>query len=223
MPSSPTLSHKFSRAFRPDLLHPPRDFAPLAPNEPRKQNGLVLEIGTGKGRHALLLAQAHKERTVVALERTKEKFSAFARKLDELDQAGARPGNLTAVHADALPWCVHALAPRSLHAVYLLYPNPEVKNAAQRWLNMPFFEFLLSRMQEGAQLTLATNIEHYAKEALDQATGVWQLPARLSDVPVDSKRTHFEEKYLARTERCTELTLHKPAGYVTRFDTWSAC
>ena len=46
--------------------------------------------------------------------------------------------NLQTVHADALPWIVHALYPAQVEQFFILYPNPEPHNPAQRWLNMPF-------------------------------------------------------------------------------------
>ncbi|WP_217271184.1 hypothetical protein, partial [Lactobacillus helveticus] len=57
--------------------------------------------------------------------------------------------NLQTVHADALPWIVHALYPQQVEQFFILYPNPEPHNPAQRWVNMPFFEFLLSRLKTG--------------------------------------------------------------------------
>ena len=44
------------------------------------------------------------------------------------------------------------------------------------------------------------------------------VPFIQQDVPLDSARTHFEIKYLARGERCQELQISKPAAYTTRFD-----
>lgn len=91
-------------------------------------------------------------------------------------------------------WC----AKNSLSKIFILYPNPEPHNANQRWLNMPFFEFLLSRLKVGGELILATNIADYADEALQKAVDIWQLPTQKTTVPSDSERTHFEVKYLAR-------------------------
>ena len=54
-------------------------------------------------------------------------------------QHGLEPrDNLVPVHADALPWVVHALYPAQVEHFFILYPNPEPHNPAQRWLNMPF-------------------------------------------------------------------------------------
>ncbi|HCI30894.1 MAG TPA: SAM-dependent methyltransferase, partial [Psychrobacter sp.] len=82
---------------------------------------------------------------------------------------------------------------------YLFFnPNPEQHNPNQQWLNMPFFEFLLSRLQVGGEIILATNIQSYMDNAEHQAAKLWCLPNNRYRVPVDSQRTHFEVKYLAR-------------------------
>jgi tRNA G46 methylase TrmB len=78
---------------------------------------------------------------------------------------------------------VHGLKPQQLAQIFILYPNPEPKNPAQRWLNMPFFEFLLSRLQDGGRITLASNIPDYIAEAALQCQNVWQLPFVQETIP----------------------------------------
>ncbi|AOE49195.1 methyltransferase domain-containing protein [Kangiella sediminilitoris] len=196
------------RAFRPEKLFKPRNF--IKPALSQKQ---YLEIGAGKGMHAMQFAEANPDKELIAVERTKNKFDVFAQRAKEL-----KLDNLTPVHADALPYVVHAFPAKSLDGVFLLYPNPEPKSAAQRWLNMPFFEFLLSRMKDGASVVLASNIESYIDEAEQQARELWQLPVERKVIPKTSSRTHFEVKYLQRGELCQELVITKPEGYQTRFD-----
>lgn len=198
------------RQFKPEKLFAPRGFV-----KPQIQSPQYLEIGAGRGKHALMFAQDNPDTNLIAIERTRNKFNDFA---DKAEQLSLR--NLLAVHADAIPWVVHALAPKSLAGVFLLYPNPEPKNPSQRWLNMPFFEFLLSRMQDKAQLVLATNIQSYIEEAEQQANDLWQLEPKVFEVDKSSQRTHFEVKYLARGETCWQMDLVKPQGYKTRFDEW---
>jgi hypothetical protein len=118
-----------------------------------------------------------------------------------------------------------ACHPPVLPSCLFCNPNPEPKNPAQRWLNMPFFAFLLSRLSADAPIILASNIPNYIDEAEQQARNVWQLPCvrhTIQAQQVDGGRTHFERKYLARGELCQQLTLHKPAGYATPFDDWRA-
>ncbi len=198
------------RQFKPEKLFAPRGFT-----KPEIKVPQYLEIGAGRGKHALMFARENPGKNLIAIERTRNKFNDFA---DKAEQLSLR--NLLAVHADAIPWVVHALPPKSLAGVFLLYPNPEPKNPSQRWLNMPFFEFLLSRMQDGAKLILATNIQTYIEEAEQQSKELWQLSPTVFEVDKGSQRTHFEVKYLARGETCWQIELVKPDGYQTRFDEW---
>lgn len=172
-----------------------------------------MEIGAGKGKHAIQFASSNKDKHLIAIERTREKFNAFQKQaaLGELN-------NLTFVHADAIAFCVHFIAPNSLDGVFILYPNPEPHNKNQRWLNMPFFEFLLSRLKVGGFIIIASNIESYMDEACQLLDEVWQLPYTKRAIDSTSARTHFEIKYLARGELCQEIILTKPACYQTRFD-----
>ena len=208
------LSHQQKRAFQPNQLSAPRDFAmPLVLLN--SELPLVLEIGAGKGKHALSFAQQNPDKHLIAIERTRNKFEAFAKLAGQQSSS-----NLTAIHADAIAWIVHAIAPSSIDSIYILYPNPEQHNPNQQWLNMPFFEFLLSRLRVGGEIILATNIEAYMDNAEQQAREVWCLPYTRSQVASSSQRTHFEVKYLARQETCWQLNIKKPAGYQTRFDNW---
>lgn len=197
-----------SRIFQPHYLKAPRGFV-----RPVLQQPVCLEIGAGMGKHALQFAQQHPTKNLFAIERTTEKFDVFAQRAHASSLVNLHP-----IHADAIPWVVHALPAQSVAECFILYPNPEPKNAAQRWLNMPFFEFLLSRLQDNAQITLASNITAYIDEAEQQVMAQWQLPYVRQMVAVDSARTHFEVKYLARGERCEQLIMTKPVGYRTRFD-----
>lgn len=212
------LTHGQSRAFQPEKLSPPRNF--IIPNiviENKNNLPLLLEIGAGKGKHALGFVSQNADKHLVAIERTRNKFDAFA-KLTALQNAP----NLDAIHADAIAWIVHAIAPSSVAKLFILYPNPEQHNPNQQWLNMPFFEFLLSRLQDDGEVVLVTNIESYMDNAVQRATEVWRLPNTRYQVPIDSQRTHFEVKYLARGETCWELSMRKPQSYKTRFDDWQA-
>ena len=195
------------RQFQAQRMHAPRDFQMISP-EP-----ICVEIGAGKGKHALLFSSQHPEHKLIAIERTREKYVAMQKQHALEGQA-----NLQVIHADAMPWIVHALNPGQVQQFFILYPNPEPHNPAQRWLNMPFFEFLLSRLQVGGTVTLASNIPEYIEEAQQQLIEVWKLPFVKEVIPSTSARTHFEIKYLERGELCQQLIITKPECYTTRFD-----
>ncbi|OAL79933.1 SAM-dependent methyltransferase [Acinetobacter sp. SFB] len=195
------------RQFQAQRMHAPRDFQMIS-LEP-----ICVEIGAGKGKHALLFSSQHPEHKLIAIERTREKYVAMQKQ-----HALEGQTNLQAIHADAMPWIVHALLPAQVQQFFILYPNPEPHNPAQRWLNMPFFEFLLSRLQVGGTVTLASNIAEYIAEAQQQLIETWKLPFVKEVIPVSSARTHFEIKYLQRGELCQQLIITKPESYSTRFD-----
>lgn len=195
------------RQFQAQRMHAPRDFQSIS-SEP-----VCVEIGAGKGKHALLFTQTNPNSKLIAIERTREKFLAMQKQ-----HALEGQPNLQTVHADALPWIVHALYPAQVEQFFILYPNPEPHNPAQRWLNMPFFEFLLSRLKTGGTITLASNIPEYIEEAEQQVQNLWKLPFVKEVIGQNSARTHFEIKYLERGELCQQLIISKPEGYTTRFD-----
>ena len=195
------------RQFQAQRMHAPRDFQSIS-SEP-----VCVEIGAGKGKHALLFTQINPDSKLIAIERTREKFLAMQKQ-----HALEGQPNLQTVHADALPWIVHALYPAQVEQFFILYPNPEPHNPAQRWLNMPFFEFLLSRLKTSGMITLASNIPEYIEEAEQQVQNLWKLPFVKEVIGQDSARTHFEIKYLERGELCQQLIISKPEGYTTRFD-----
>ncbi|MFV5404783.1 SAM-dependent methyltransferase [Acinetobacter sp. 228] len=195
------------RQFQAQRMHAPREFQSISP-EP-----VCVEVGAGKGKHALLFSKNNPDTQLIAIERTREKFLAMQKQ-----HAVEGQTNLQTVHADALPWIVHALYPQQVEQFFILYPNPEPHNPAQRWVNMPFFEFLLSRLKTGGTITLASNIPAYIEEAETQVRELWKLPFVKEVIAADSTRTHFEIKYLERGELCQQLIISKPESYVTRFD-----
>lgn len=201
-------THAFTRRFDPTAIRPPSDFCPLDRDIVCHRH-LVLEIGAGRGKHAKSYAKMHPNHHLIALERTKNKAQDLL--------LHALP-NLTTIHADAIFWSVYALPPACLSAVYILYPNPEPANTNQRFVNMPYFEFLLSRLKAGGQLILASNIASYIDEACQKLETVWHLPFMIRLIEPSSDRTHFEIKYLARGETCQEIIATKPDGYKTAFD-----
>jgi tRNA G46 methylase TrmB len=64
---------------------------------------------------------------------------------------------------------------------------------------MPFFEFLLSRLQPNGTITFASNIPEYIDEAEQQLIKCGSCLMKSKNC-TDSARTHFEIKYLERGE-----------------------
>jgi tRNA G46 methylase TrmB len=172
---------------------------------------LDLEIGAGQGLHAVRYCQANPERVLMAVEKTSGKYA----RLEGRRRHHPELTNLHVIHADAVAFVRHYLSDRCLDRVFLLYPNPHPKarQANLRWHNRPFLSLLLQRMKEGAELTLATNMEWYAIEAKNTLCDRWGLDLIKEDLMTLPKaRTHFEKKYLERGEACRNLVFRKPSG-----------
>lgn len=178
---------------------------------------LELEIGCGVGWHSLnramtLSREGRVARGVVAIERTREKFDAFARRLARHSLQNVT--NLTGLHADARLWCAREVSTPIFDQVWILYPNPEPGRPQRNWLREPFFSHLTHIVKAGGRLTLATNSEPYfdqSREAHRQWRGSWELLqsrswSKASD-PKFQPRTHFEKKYFERGENLFELEL----------------
>ncbi|MBS1962103.1 MAG: hypothetical protein JST04_07805 [Bdellovibrionales bacterium] len=215
-PSSPAVANDsvstFLRAFRADRVPVPEDLstrlAGLRLSQAIARGGPIdLEIGCGVGWHPIRYARENPGRTVVAIERTAEKFAKFRERLARHPELT----NLIAVHADAVAWITHFAPPGTFDRLFLLYPNPNPKNPAARWVRMPFFGRLLESLRPGAEIELRTNVEAYAEEAAREAADRWGLRdgerhrfTRAEVYPANA-RTHFERKYLERGEACFSL------------------
>lgn len=186
---------------RPELEPQSRDIFRLC--------NLDIEIGAGQGLHAIQRCRQFPERHLIAIERTHTRF----KQLQQRRLAHANLKNLFTLQADAVSIFTHFVRSESVSSIFLLYPNPypKAKQANLRWHNMPFMRQMRSSLRVGGELTLATNIESYAREAAQSMTETWKfrLIHMREIAPNFPPRTHFEKKYLERGERCWNLLFCK--------------
>lgn len=189
------------RKFKPDLVPADTRFPKIELPDPPYD----IEVGCGVGYHPVQYAMANPERTLLAIERTHERFRKFLGRI-EGNEVGE---NLIPIQSDALPWIVHHIPKNSVQRYFFLYPNPFPKH--RRWYAMPFMEYVIDTMVEGGTLQMATNIEEYYLEAKAYFVKHWGLElAEDKRLEQDfTPRTHFEKKYLARGEACWNLIFRK--------------
>ena len=187
------------RAFTP---HIPDTVRPLKV-QIDKNKPLDIEIGAGAGLFAITHAKNNKDRQLISIEHTKERFE----RLQKRKKAHPDLENLKIVHANAISWIAAHCQPESVDHIYLLYPNPwpKKKHQNQRWHQMPFMGFLLNCLKSDGKLTMATNLEWYKEEALFWFEKRWLRRVTCEKVVPGGARTHFERKYLARGESCFNL------------------
>jgi tRNA G46 methylase TrmB len=202
------------RPFRAERLRPPPalgEFLDVWQKREPLNAPVDLEIGSGVGWHAIQQVQFAPDRFLIAVEKTREKFEKMTARIERnRAKSGRNLSQLFPVHADAVAFAVHAVAEASVDRIFLYYPNPCSKNPAARWLRMPFFGFLLSRLRNGGTIALRTNLRSYFEESIELAETFWGLEVisrrefTREEVPPANAMTHFERKYLERGETCFE-------------------
>jgi len=162
----------------------------------------VVEIGCGVGLHPIQYAQQETTKSIIAIERTREKFQKFEGRLKAHPHLQDR---ICAVHADAVHFLDQNMRNGSLDEVWILYPNPEIAKTSRRWFQTPFMGRLVELIRTEGRLYFATNIENYAREVESLAPSFGfkimnDQQIHISTSPEFSPRTHFEKKYFERGE-----------------------
>ncbi len=194
------------RPFNWSSPHPPD---PKFESWKRGYESLSIEIGCGVGLHPIQWCQNHPDKTLLALERTKNKFQSFQSRINSHELT-----NLFPVFGDAQDWLPANVKENSVDHIFLLYPNPypKEKQANKRWYRSPFAHYLIKILKRHGQIHFATNEKFLRDECVRYAKEFWQLnlaEERVSSSAPWSPRTHFEKKYLGRGLTCYDLIFHK--------------
>lgn len=180
----------------PGRLDPVRVFGRLAP--------LVLEIGSGHGAAAIAYAAAHPSHDVLAVE---VHVPGVARMLAAAEAAGVT--NLRVHRGDALPLLTDDIAPGSLAAVHLFFPDPwpKKKHAKRRFVQQHTLTLVARALAPDGVLRIATDHAAHAAHVREQvaAHGGWVVVE--GDRPAWRPTDGFEAKGLAAGRTITDFTL----------------
>jgi tRNA (guanine-N7-)-methyltransferase len=125
---------------------------------------MVVEIGFGMGETTAHIAAAHPARDFLGIEVYPAGVGALLARIEAL---GLR--NLRIVQHDAVEVMRDMLAPGSLAAVHVYFPDPwpKKRHHKRRLIQPPFVALVASRLAPGGILHCATDWEHYAVQMLD--------------------------------------------------------
>ena len=98
------------RQFQAQRMHAPRDFQSIS-SEP-----VCVEIGAGKGKHALLFTQTNPNSKLIAIERTREKFLAMQNSMHWKDNRIYRRFMLM----PCLGLCMHSIQRKSNSSLFYI-------------------------------------------------------------------------------------------------------
>lgn len=167
---------------------------------------VVLEIGSGHGGAALGYAAAHPGHDVLAVE---VHVPGVARMLAAAEERGV--GNMRAHVGDAVPLLTDRVAPRSLAAVHLFFPDPwpKRKHAKRRFVQQRTLALLADRLEPGGVLRVATDVGALADHVRGELArhGGWDVVEgeRPEWRPIDG----FEAKGLAAGRSVTDLACRR--------------
>ena len=123
----------------------------------------VLEIGFGMGHTTAEIAQAQPERDFLGIEVHAPGVGSLLKELQERQLT-----NVRIVQHDAVEVVQQMLAPASLQAIHVFFPDPwpKKRHHKRRLLQGPFVALLASRLVPGGVLHAATDWEAYAQQML---------------------------------------------------------
>src|SRR5690606_15376063 len=160
---------------------------------------VTLEIGFGNGENLVALAAACPARDFIGVEVHPPGVGHLL-----LQAEAGHLSNLRVFRHDAIEVLRERIAPQSLDAILVLFPDPwhKKRHHKRRLVNAEFAELAASRLAPGGTLQLATDWEPYAEQMLEVLNATAALKNRAADgrfVPrgPDRVRTRFE----ARGER----------------------
>jgi tRNA (guanine-N7-)-methyltransferase len=121
---------------------------------------LILEIGFGYGDFILHLARQNPECSIIGLEISNRCLTKVESRVERHSLR-----NVRLIHAPAETALHYLFEPASLHEVHINFPDPWFKSrhAGRRLIQRDTLDVLVSRLQTGGHLYVATDILEYAE------------------------------------------------------------
>jgi tRNA (guanine-N7-)-methyltransferase len=175
-----------------------------------RQAPLVVEIGTGMGETTAALAAAEPDVNYLAVEVYKPGLAQLLMRADALGLT-----NLRLVRGDAVPLLRDHLAPGSVAAIRVFFPDPwpKTRHHKRRLVGPAFVALAASRLQPGGTLHLATDWQPYADAMLAACSAEPTLRNVYTDwAPRPGWRpvTKFERRAAAEGRPVRDLIFKRP-------------
>lgn len=156
----------------------------------------VLEIGFGMGEATAKLAAAHRDRDYLGVEVHPPGVGALLR-LIEQDALT----NIRIVQHDAVEVLQQMIAPGSLDAIHVFFPDPwpKKRHHKRRLIQPPFVALLATALKSGGTLHLATDWQQYAQhmlEVLSVEPALVNTAQGFAERPASRPATKFEQRGL---------------------------
>jgi len=199
-----TLLPRFGIAYAPALLDLNAAFGRPAPK--------ILEIGFGMGETTAQIALAHPQNDYLGIEVHTPGVGSLLRLIEAHALA-----NVRIIQHDAVEVLSHMIAPESLSAIHVFFPDPwpKKRHHKRRLIQPPLVRLLSSRLLPGGYLHLATDWEDYALQMLEVLSAESQLVNSAQGFaarPAYRPLTKFETRGLKLGHRVWDLVFRRNAG-----------
>jgi tRNA (guanine-N7-)-methyltransferase len=174
-----------------------------------RQAPLVVEIGFGMGLATAQIAAARPHDDFLGIEVHEPGIGALLQRIDEQQLT-----NLRIVRHDAVEVLRDMIAPSSLAAVHVFFPDPWPKKRhwKRRLIQPPFVALLASRLAAGGMLHCATDWQPYAEQMLEVLSAdplLANTAAGYAPRPGYRPLTKFENRGLALGHGVWDLVFRK--------------
>jgi len=195
------LGPAFVLPFAAQLLDQQGAFGRRAP--------LVVEIGFGMGVATAAMAEADPQTDYLGIEVHPPGVGALLRLIGQRSL-----GNVRIVSHDAVEVLESMIAPASLAAVHVFFPDPwpKKRHNKRRLLQQPFVHLLATRLAPGGLLHCATDWEPYAEQmlaVLSSEPALANTGAGFAERPAHRPLTKFEQRGLVRGHGVRDLVFRK--------------
>lgn len=173
-----------------------------------REGPLVMEVGFGDGWFLARLAQENPAWNLLGAEVSIGSVTrAFKRmRRERIETVRLYTGHARFVVRNLLP-------PRSLHRIYVNFPDPwpKKRHHARRLLRAPFFRLLSTRLADGAALWFTTDHAGYFDFALAEAASTGLFAIEHGPPPPATLQTKYARKWQAQAIPIQHATFTKHA------------
>lgn len=196
------LGPQFSQPFETGkVLDYPALFGRQAPT--------IVEIGFGMGESTAAIAKRMPDHNFIGIEVHSPGVGALLKLVGELELS-----NLRIIQHDAVDVLKHMIADHSLHGFHIFFPDPwpKKRHHKRRLIQPVLVRLLVSKLERGGYLHLATDWEEYALhmlEVLRAEPGLVNTAADFAPRPAYRGTSGFERKGLAKGHDVWDLVFRK--------------
>jgi tRNA (guanine-N7-)-methyltransferase len=173
-------------------------FARIAP--------LEVDLGCGDGAFVTALAREHPERNFLGVERLIGRVRSTARKIGDQNL-----GNARILRADILHAVQHLLPPESVHAFYLMFPDPWPKrrHATRRTFSVGFLSATTRALTREGLVRIATDDADYVTVMQRVIAEARDLVRQTDDGTTNLPASTFEARFRASGAAIHRFALRK--------------